>query len=109
MLSSMNTHIETIVVIGAGIMGRGIAHAAASGGFKTILNDVSDDVLQKALNLIRRDLQKGVEIGKLSGADMDAAILRLSSNADMIRAAKQADLVIEAVPERIDIHRNAFL
>ncbi len=100
--------IETIIVAGAGIMGRGIAHVAAAGGFRTILCDVSDEVLQKARSLIRRDLQKGVELGKLSGADMDAALGRLSLDADMIRAAKQADLVIEAVPERIDLKLDVF-
>ena len=100
--------IKTVVVIGAGIMGRGIAHVSVLGGFNTILNDVSDDFLQKAQDRIRRDLQQGVELGKLSGEEMNTSLQRLGLDADMERAAKNADLVIEAVPERIDLKLELF-
>jgi len=100
--------IKTVVVIGAGIMGRGIAHVSVLGGFNTILNDVSDDFLQKAQDRIRRDLQQGVELGKLSGEVMNTSLQRLGLDADMERAAKNADLVIEAVPERIDLKLELF-
>src|SRR3989442_14901218 len=92
--------IKTVVVIGAGIMGRGIAHVSVLGGFNTILNDVSDDFLQKAQERIRKDLQQGVELGKLSGEEMNTSLQRLGLDADMERAAKNADLVIEAAPGR---------
>jgi 3-hydroxybutyryl-CoA dehydrogenase len=101
-------NIKTVVVIGAGIMGRGIAHVAALGGFNTILNDVSDDFLRKAQDRIRKDLQQGVELGKLSGDAMNTSLQRLSLDADIERAAKSADLVIEAVPERIDLKLEVF-
>jgi 3-hydroxybutyryl-CoA dehydrogenase len=100
--------IKTVVVIGAGIMGRGIAHVSVLGGFNTILNDVSDDFLQKAQERIRKDLQQGVELGKLSGEEMNTSLQRLGLDADMERAAKNADLVIEAVPERIDLKLELF-
>jgi 3-hydroxybutyryl-CoA dehydrogenase len=100
--------IKTVVVIGAGIMGRGIAHVSVLGGFNTILNDVSDDFLQKAQDRIRKDLQQGVELGKLSGEEMNTSLQRLGLDADMERAAKNADLVIEAVPERIDLKLELF-
>ena len=100
--------IKTVVVIGAGIMGRGIAHVSVLGGFNTILNDVSDDFLQKAQDRIRKDLQQGVELGKLSGEVMNTSLQRLGLDADMERAAKNADLVIEAVPERIDLKLELF-
>src|SRR4029450_7834529 len=58
--------VMTVAVIGGGIMGRGIAHVSAMGGFITVLNDISDDLLQKAQDQIRRDLEHGVEIGKLT-------------------------------------------
>ena len=100
--------IKTVVVIGAGIMGRGIAHVSVLGGFNTILNDVSDDFLQKAQDRIRKDLQQGVELGKLSGEEMNTSLQRLGLDADMERAVKNADLVIEAVPERIDLKLELF-
>ena len=100
--------IKTVVVIGAGIMGRGIAHVSVLGGFNTMLNDVSDDFLQKAQERIRKDLQQGVELGKLSGEEMNTSLQRLGLDADMERAAKNADLVIEAVPERIDLKLELF-
>src|SRR6267378_432622 len=100
--------IKTVVVIGAGIMGRGIAHVSVLGGFNTILNDVSDDFPQKAQDRIRKDLQQGVELGKLSGEEMNTSLQRLGVDVDMERAAKNADLVIEAVPERIDLKLELF-
>lgn len=101
-------NVKTVVVIGAGIMGRGIAHVSAVGGFDTVLNDVSDDLLQKAKSRIRQDLQKGVELGKVPGDAMNAGLARLSLETDLERAAKKADLVIEAVPERIDLKLEVF-
>jgi 3-hydroxybutyryl-CoA dehydrogenase len=100
--------ISTIVVIGAGIMGRGIAHVAALGGFNVILNDVSDDLLQKAHSGVREDLRKGVELGKVTSTDMDATLRRLTLETDIGRAVKDAELVIEAVPERIELKLDVF-
>ena len=100
--------ISTIVVTGAGIMGRGIAHVAALGGFKTILNDVSGELLENARNRIRQDLQKAIEIGKLASSDMDAALGRLTLEVILERAAENADLVIEAVPEKIELKLATF-
>ena len=100
--------VETVVVIGAGIMGRGIAHVSAMGGFTTVLNDISDDLLQKAQGQIRRDLQKGVEIGKATTSAMEETLgrVRLESNVD--RAVDGADLVIEAAPEKIELKLGLF-
>ena len=58
--------VQTIAVIGAGIMGRGIAHAAALGGFRTILEDILPASLRRAESEIRGNLDKGVELGKVS-------------------------------------------
>src|SRR5215831_11553485 len=95
--------IERVAVVGAGIMGRGIAHVAAMGGFRTVLNDVSSELLEKAKSRIQQDLQNGVAIGKVTADAMSAALDRLSIETDMERAAQDADMVIEAVPERIDL------
>jgi 3-hydroxybutyryl-CoA dehydrogenase len=100
--------VSTVVVIGAGIMGSGIAHVAALGGFKTILNDVSDELLQKAREGIDRDLQKGVELGKIDKNAVREALNRLSLDSVLDRAAKDADLIIEAVPEKIELKVDVF-
>ena len=105
---SNEKHIQKVVVIGAGIMGRGIAHVSASGGFKTILNDVSDDLLQRARGRIEQDLKKGVELGKVSPGAMSATLDRLTLETDMTQAAKTADIVIEAVPESIQLKLDVF-
>jgi 3-hydroxybutyryl-CoA dehydrogenase len=100
--------IKTVVVIGAGIMGRGIAHVAAAGGFNTILNDISDDLLRKAHTRINEDLMKGVELGKVSAGDLAATLGRLRLESDLSRATKDADIVIEAAPEKIDLKLQLF-
>ena len=100
--------VSTIAVIGAGTMGRGIAHVSALGGFQTVLNDVSDELLQKAQTRIRQDLHKAISLGKLTDSEMEAAFGRLTLDNNMDRAVENADLVIEAVPERIDLKLDVF-
>src|SRR5881227_2163027 len=93
------TQVKTISVIGAGIMGRGIAHAAALGGYRTILEDILPASLRKAEGEIRANLDKAVELGKVSKPDADAAFSRIEYGSSVEEAARAADLVIEAVPE----------
>jgi 3-hydroxybutyryl-CoA dehydrogenase len=100
--------ISTITVIGAGTMGHGIAHVAAVGGFNVILNDVSGDFLEAAQKRIRHDLLKAIEIGKLTTDEMNAALGRITLETKMEHAAAAADLVIEAVPEKIDLKLALF-
>ena len=69
--------VKTVAVIGAGIMGRGIAHAAAMGGYRTILEDLLPAALRRAESEIRANLDKAVELGKVSSPDADAAFRRL--------------------------------
>jgi 3-hydroxybutyryl-CoA dehydrogenase len=101
-------NVRTIAVIGAGTMGSGIAHIAALGGFQTVLNDVSEELLGKAKDRIQDDLKKGVDLGKIQGSEAAAALSRLTVDTVLARAAKDADLVIEAVPERIDLKLQVF-
>jgi len=89
-------------------MGSGIAHVAALGGFKTVLNDVSDELLLKAREGITRDLQKGVELGKLDKNAVGEALNRLVLDRVLDRASKDADLIIEAVPEKIELKLDVF-
>ena len=100
--------IRTIAVIGAGIMGRGIAHAAAVGGYRTVLEDILPTTLRKAETEIRAHLDKAVELGKVTQADADEAFGRLEYASSVEQAAREADLVIEAVPEEMESKLEIF-
>jgi 3-hydroxybutyryl-CoA dehydrogenase len=100
--------IKTVAVIGAGIMGRGIAHAAALGGYRTILEDLLPNALRKAETEIRANLDKAVELGKVNAADAHAALSRIEYAGSVDEAARQADLVIEAVPEEMESKIEIF-
>ncbi|MGA2856777.1 MAG: 3-hydroxyacyl-CoA dehydrogenase NAD-binding domain-containing protein [Candidatus Sulfotelmatobacter sp.] len=100
--------VQTIAVIGAGIMGRGIAHAAALGGYRTILEDLLPAALRKAETEIRANLDKAVELGKVTAPDADSALQRLRYAGSVEEAARGADLVIEAVPEELESKIEIF-
>jgi 3-hydroxybutyryl-CoA dehydrogenase len=100
--------VNTIAVIGAGTMGRGIAHVAALGGYRTILEDLLPNALRKAETEIRGNLDKAVELGKVSAVDADAAFGRLEYAGGVEEAAREADLVIEAVPEEMESKIEIF-
>src|SRR5207253_9861041 len=100
--------VRTVAVIGAGIMGRGIAHAAAVGGYRTILEDLLPNALRKAETEIRANLDQAVELGKVSAGAADAAFGRLEYAGSVEQAAREADLVIEAVPEEMESKIEIF-
>ncbi len=102
------TQVKTVAVIGAGIMGRGIAHAAAVGGYRTILEDLLPAALRRAESEIRANLDKAVELGKVAAPDADAAFRRVEYAGSVEEAAREADLVIEAVPEEMESKIEIF-
>jgi 3-hydroxyacyl-CoA dehydrogenase len=93
--------VRTVAVIGAGIMGRGIAHAAAIGGYRTILEDLLPAALRRAESEIRANLDKAVELGKVAAPDADAAFQRLEYAGSVEEAAREADLVIDSGVEYV--------
>jgi 3-hydroxybutyryl-CoA dehydrogenase len=95
--------VRTITVLGAGTMGHGIAHAAASSGFETRMYDVSDAAVSKGRTQIENVFKKSVELGKATAADADASLARLTATADLAAALADTDFVIEAAPEKIDL------
>jgi 3-hydroxybutyryl-CoA dehydrogenase len=99
--------IRRVGVIGAGTMGHGIAHVAAAAGWDVRLHDTSDALIAKGLDAVRADLERGVEKGKVVPAERDAILARLAGEADLARAA-DAELVIEAVPESLELKRDVF-
>jgi len=100
--------IKTIAVIGAGTMGRGIAHAAALAGYRTILEDLLPNALRRAESEIRSNLEKAVESGHVSSGEAQSAASRLEYAGSVEDAAREADLVIEAVPEELESKIEIF-
>lgn len=95
--------VKTVAVLGAGTMGHGIAHAAMAAGCVTRLYDVSEAQLVKARGVVDGIVKKGVELGKVSPADGDAILARLTATTVVADAVAGVDLVIEAAPEQIDL------
>ena len=100
--------VERVAVIGTGTMGRGIAHVAAAAGMTVRLHDVTPDLVAKALAKIREALDQGVAKGKVEPAARDAALARLHPAARLEEAVGDADLVVEAIPESLDLKRDLF-
>lgn len=94
-----------VVVVGAGLMGTGIAHAFASSGFATQLVDTSADALAKAEKSIHGILDGGVKLGKLVVDVADAAKARLSTNTSLKQAAEGAHLLVETVSENLAVKK----
>jgi 3-hydroxybutyryl-CoA dehydrogenase len=100
--------VKTVVVLGAGTMGHGIAHAAMAAGFETVLYDVAQAQLDKGKAAIDAVIQKGVELGKVTADDAAAMRARLRLSAVVADAVRDADIVIEAAPEKIDLKLSLF-
>lgn len=94
---------RVIAVLGAGTMGHGIAHAAMAGGFETRLYDVSDGMLGRARASIGAIVAKALELKKIDAAEAAAIERRLATSTSLAETVGDADLVIEAAPERLDL------
>ena len=99
--------IEKIFVVGAGLMGSGIAQTAICSGYTVTLNDQRQEALERAKAGIEKALQREVEKGRMTEEDCAAALARLSIDAGMA-AGKDADLVIEAIYENLDAKQAVF-
>lgn len=100
--------VERIAVIGAGVMGRGIAHACALAGFDVRLNDVQSSALNSAMSTIEKEMRKAIEKGKLEESVMGEALERISTTNDLSEAVSEVELVIEAVLEKMDLKLELF-
>jgi 3-hydroxybutyryl-CoA dehydrogenase len=100
--------VKTIAVIGAGTMGRGIAYAAAFGGCNTVLEDVSRHVLEQGLAWIRQSFEEGVARGKVEASARDKALSLVTTASTVEEAIRDADLIIEAVPEELEMKLELF-
>ena len=100
--------IRQIAVIGTGTMGRGIAYLSAVAGYDTILHDVDASALDSARASIESMLKKGVEKGKVADSAARNAMQRIQVMTELEPAVRTADLIIEAVPEDLDLKKNLF-
>ena len=100
--------VQTIAVIGAGKLGRGIAQVAALGGYHTILEDLLPNALRRAESELRAQLDQAVKMGRLSASAARTAFSRLEFAGSVEDAARAADLVIESVPEELESKIEIF-
>ncbi|QSS98875.1 3-hydroxyacyl-CoA dehydrogenase [Pontibacillus sp. ALD_SL1] len=100
--------VKSVVVVGSGVMGRGIAYVSACGGFETTLVDIQEEQLTAAKSDLDSIFDKGIKRGKLSVEACNEAQAHLHFSTSLKEAASGADLLIEAVPEKAEIKRSVF-
>ena len=99
---------ENVAIIGAGTMGHGIAQVCAMSGMEVRLFDLAEDALGRGLDKVHSNLDKGVDRGKVSEDMRDETLMRLAGSTDLQTAVDGADLVIEAVPEVLELKQKLF-
>lgn len=100
--------IRTIAVIGAGSLGREIAYASVLGGYRTILEDILPASLRNAAAKLREHLSRATDVGSVSEAEANVVFSRLEYANTVEHAAREADLVIEAVPDEMESKIEIF-
>ena len=101
--------MEKIAILGAGTMGHGIAHVSALAGYEVGLFDIAEAAVDAGISKIGANMQKGVDRNKLDADAMAAALPRISGGTDLAAICDGADLVIEAVPEKLELKQKLFL
>ena len=104
----MDPEIKTVAVIGAGTMGRGIAYAAAFAGYATVLEDISSQMLEESVLWIAKSFEEGVTRGKVDAKVRDRASSLISTANSVQDAIRDADLIMEAVPEEMEMKMELF-
>jgi 3-hydroxybutyryl-CoA dehydrogenase len=100
--------IKRVAIIGSGIMGSGVAQVSAVAGYDVVLQDINDQALDRAKSGIEFSLKKLADKGKITQEQVDAALAAIKFTADLNQAAENADLVIEAVFENLEIKQELF-
>ncbi len=99
--------IKKVFVIGAGTMGNGIAQVSAQAGYEVIMSDIKDEFIKKGMAAIDNSLGRMIKKGTIQESDKAAIIARIKTTTDN-KDAKDADMVIEAAPEILDLKKNIF-
>lgn len=100
--------IHHITVVGAGVMGRGIAYVSALAGFHTTLVDISEIQLKDAIEYAQKTAEKGIERGKLTVEKKELLLKNLDTTTDLPSAVKETDFLIEAVPEKQSLKKSVM-
>lgn len=100
--------IKKIGVLGAGVMGSGIAQVSAETGFQVYLRDIEDRFVQGGLNTIRKNLEKAISKGKMTQQKAEGVLAKITGGVDLTAALKDADLVIEAVTESMELKKKLY-
>src|SRR5437016_6320941 len=100
--------ISKVTVLGSGIMGHGIAQVSAMAGYNVTLRDVAQSFLDNAMDKIKWSLSKLVEKQKLTQTDADKVFSRITPIVDLQQALKDADLLVEAVPEDMNLKKKVY-
>src|ERR1051326_260789 len=100
--------INKVTILGSGVMGHGIAQVVAMAGYDVALRDIEQSFLDKAMDKIKWSLGKLVEKKKLSETDADRIFHRIIPIIDLRQALKNTDLLIEAVPEEMNLKKNVY-
>lgn len=100
--------MKNVCVIGAGTMGNGIAHVFAQNGFSVSLIDVSQEQLNKAIATITKNLDRQVSKGSITAEVKESALQNISTHTSLAAAVKEAELVVEAATENIELKLNIF-
>lgn len=100
--------MNNITVLGAGTMGNGIAHVFAQFGYKVNLVDINDEALEKAIAKIDKNLSRMVKKEKISESDKESTLNNITTHNNLTEGAKEADLVVEAATENMDLKLKIF-
>jgi 3-hydroxybutyryl-CoA dehydrogenase len=98
---------QRVAVVGAGLMGSGIAQVAAQAGWQVVLRDITDDALSRGVDAISKSTARFVEKGRISTDDRDATLARVSTTTDL-DAVADADIVVEAIFEQVEVKQEIF-
>jgi enoyl-CoA hydratase/3-hydroxyacyl-CoA dehydrogenase len=100
--------INKIVIIGAGLMGSGIAYVSAGNGYQVTLVDINQEAVDAGMERIRNDVMTGVDKGKLGLTEAQSLMGNMSSSTNAAEASKDADLIIEAIFENMEVKKKVF-
>ncbi|MGY5878651.1 MAG: 3-hydroxyacyl-CoA dehydrogenase NAD-binding domain-containing protein [Candidatus Thorarchaeota archaeon] len=100
--------IKKIAVLGAGQMGNGIAQVCAQAGYEVTMRDIDQKFIDKGMATIKKNLERGLKKGKITQEEVDAVLGRIKGILDLSEAVKDADLVIEAIPEIVKLKLDTW-
>jgi 3-hydroxybutyryl-CoA dehydrogenase len=100
--------IKKIAVLGAGLMGNGIAHVCAQAGYEVMMRDIDQKFIDKGMATIKKNLERSVKKERITQKEMDTIVGRITGVLDLKEAVKDADLVIEAIPEIVSLKLDTW-